>query len=232
MRAKGAGSLKDVSLIVIVPQGELGNTKTGKMIEIQKDQSLMNPDRVITGAQQKAAMSKQNSKGEAQNVADTNPYLVSKERTIENEKGELTYVDHKLNYATSQIDKIVEAAGDKNFELEKDGRMFTVYGIKADLRITKDGKGFAVDTSKEMSPSDNKHFGIEMLEKQEAVTQAAKIFRDNHRDEFNKIMGVDAKETSAKEEKPKAKKAVKAEVKEVKVNTSKETEAEAETPNV
>lgn len=220
MRFRGKGSLNEVSLIVVVPEGSevvRGGKATGKMIETQVDQSLMNPEKVKTGEQQKTGMKKYVKTGEAQNVADTNPYLNSKNTKVE--KGvdgkPYEYVDHKTYYTMDQIDAITKAAGDKAFKMEKGGRTFDVYGVKADLLFNSNNET-VINTKKPMAPTANKQFGKDVFEKQEAVTKAAKEYRDNNLEEYKEVMNQKAPDAEA-------------EPKEVSV---KSNEAEMDAPNI
>ena len=63
---RGQGAFKDVNLIVFAPTNGSGKSKdgktNGKYLDVQVDQSLKNPDKVLTGEVQ----------------ADTNPHLTSR----------------------------------------------------------------------------------------------------------------------------------------------------------
>lgn len=219
MRFRGKGALNDVSLIVTIPEEgyevQKNEKLTGKMIEVQVDQSLMNPEKVEKGEQQKAGMDRYVKTGEAQNIADTNPYLESK--TVKVEKGAdgkpFEFVTHNSFYSVEQVEDIIKAAGDKKFEADINGKKCSVLGVKANL-LFSNGKT-VINTKKPMAPTANKQFGKEILAKQEAVTKAAKTFRDKDPEAYKKLMS---------QESP-----VKAEAKEVKVNKK---EAEMETPEV
>ena len=77
--------------------------------------------------------------------------------------------EHGAFYTGNQFDKIKEAAGDKAIDITlANGNTVGVYGIKADLVQTQEtfrdkdlntfkGRVLAIDTSKEMGPSD---FGV------------------------------------------------------------------------
>ena len=77
--------------------------------------------------------------------------------------------EHGAFYTGNQFEKIKEAAGDKAIDIElANGNTVGVYGIKADLIQTQEtfrdkdlntfkGRVLAIDTSKEMGPSD---FGV------------------------------------------------------------------------
>ena len=77
--------------------------------------------------------------------------------------------EHGAFYTGNQFDKIKEAAGDKAIDITlANGNTVGVYGIKADLIQTQEtfrdkdlntfkGRVLAIDTSKEMGPSD---FGV------------------------------------------------------------------------
>lgn len=77
--------------------------------------------------------------------------------------------EHGAFYTGNQFDKIKDAAGDKAAEVKlANGNTVNVYGIKADLIQTQEtfrdkdlntfkGRVLAIDTSKEMGPSD---FGV------------------------------------------------------------------------
>ena len=74
--------------------------------------------------------------------------------------------EHGAFYTGNQFDKIKEAAGDKTVDIKlANGNTVGVYGIKADLIQTQEtfrdkdmntfkGRVLAIDTSKEMGPSD------------------------------------------------------------------------------
>lgn len=159
---RGQGAFKDVSLIVFAPTNGSGKSKdgktNGKYLDVQVDQSLKNPDKVLTG--------------EAQ--ADTNPHLTS--RKVQHPSGG-EYVSHRVFYKQSQLEAIANAAG-KNYTHEINGeKPGTVYGVCASL--LKNAKGeLLIDTSKEMTHTKNPKFIKTILERQAAVTTAAREFRD------------------------------------------------------
>ena len=93
--------------------------------------------------------------------------------------------EHGAFYTGNQFDKIKEAAGDKAIDITlANGNTVGVYGIKADLIQTQEtfrdkdlntfkGRVLAIDTSKEMGPSD---FGVgpKVYENQFKRSQAIK----------------------------------------------------------
>lgn len=167
---KGEGAFQNVSLIVKLPAKGMLPGKDGKsdayFLEVQVDQSLKNPDKVASG--------------EAE--ADTNPYLVS--YTKEHPSGG-EYTSHRDKYWGSQFDAIVKAATDPNpknpksphntmFETENGDK---IYGITANL--TKNAHGnLIIDTRGPMERTRNPRFGKNVLARQEAVTEAARVFRE------------------------------------------------------
>ena len=159
---RGQGAFKDVNLIVFAPTNGSGKSKdgktNGKYLDVQVDQSLKNPDKVLTGESQ----------------ADTNPHLTS--RKVQHPSGG-EYVSHRVFYKQSQLEAIANAAG-KNYTREIKGeKPGTVYGVRASL--LKNAKGeLLIDTSKEMTHSKNPKFTKTILERQAAVTTAAREFRD------------------------------------------------------
>lgn len=135
-------------------------TIRGYYAEVQLDQSLYKPDKVRSGEVQ----------------VDANPYLASHEQSHPNGG---TFVQHKEFYQKSQVDAML-AATKKTVEI--DGK--TVFGIQADITPVKgtDGKTtMIINTSQEMGPSKNPYFGKNVLDKQAAVTTAAKEARDAQR---------------------------------------------------
>ena len=159
---RGQGAFKDVNLIVFAPTNGSGKSKdgktNGKYLDVQVDQSLKNPDKVLTG--------------EAQ--ADTNPHLTS--RKVQHPSGG-EYVSHRVFYQQSQLEAIANAAGKNYTRGIKGEKPGTVYGVRASL--LKNAKGeLLIDTSKEMTHSKNPKFTKTILERQAAVTTAAREFRD------------------------------------------------------
>lgn len=93
--------------------------------------------------------------------------LVDRQTHYKDANGEVkSRYEHGAFYSGNQMDKIREAAGDKHAEIKlSNGNVVNVYGIKADLIQTTEnfknanlesfkGKVLAIDTSKEMGPSD------------------------------------------------------------------------------
>lgn len=141
--------------------------KVGQYAEIQVDQSRMNPDKIRTGEKK----------------AQTNPYLASKkvEGVNPKTKEHYEYTNHQRFYQASQIDAMVKAAGKKSVQVKDvNGKDHTVLGITANLVNTKD-HSLVVDTSKPMAPTKNPYFGKNVLDKQKAVTEAARDFADAQR---------------------------------------------------
>lgn len=75
-------------------------------------------------------------------------------------------------YSPDQVVKMREAAGDKVFKAEIDGKMYEILGIKADLIRASNGKGFVVNTAAPMGPTANRQFGENTLIAQTKVTEA------------------------------------------------------------
>lgn len=157
---RGQGAFKGVNLIVHAPAKSVVRDKDhdgaikGRYLDVQIDQSLKNADKVKDG----------------QSKADTNPHLASYDKDHPNGG---TYVDHRIYYSESQYQKMVDAAGKKAASLENGD---TVLGISADVRKNAQGH-LIVATDKPMAPSKNPHFGKTVLDKQAAVTTAAKEHR-------------------------------------------------------
>ena len=119
-------------------------------LTVQLDQSLLNPDKVLAGDK----------------VADSNPYLT----TMRLKNG---FVTHALRYTKEQFERIRKAAGDSVREVDGKG---CFYGINASLIVTKNG--FVIDTDKSITKTENRWFGMKTLDKQRAVTEAAKKHRE------------------------------------------------------
>ena len=96
--------------------------------------------------------------------------LVDRQTHYKDNEGNVKSVfEHGAFYTGNQFDKIKAAAGDKAINIElANGNTVGVYGIKADLIQTQEtflgkdlnkfkGRVLAIDTSKEMGPSD---FGV------------------------------------------------------------------------
>ena len=198
MRFKKQEELKQRNLIVQEAGTAYAKDKNGKPTDevkghyaiVSLDQSLYKPDKIKSG----------------EATVDTNPYLASK--TVDHPNGG-QFVDHKVFYQKSQWDKMVEAAGKKNVEI--DGK--TVLGIQADITPVKSSEKDAngktptvmiVNTAQPMGPSKNPYFGKTILDKQNAVTKAAK-----------EVRAAQAETKTAPE-----------------VQAEAQTEAEAETPEV
>lgn len=178
---KGAGAHKDVNLLIEVSN----SNERGKFLIAQVDQSLKNPDKVREGA----------------SVADPNPYLSSKEKTLEN--GD-KFVDHGVFYQNSQIEKM-EAVAKK---VEVDGK--TYLGLKASV-FPNAGDGekskpkfdeLVIDTSKPMAATDNPRFGKTTPEKQANVQAAARDFRAAQREAKAKNIEAQAEAQEATMETP------------------------------
>jgi hypothetical protein len=165
----GKGAFENVSLIVKLPAKGVIPATDGKkgafFLEIQVDQSLRNPDKVASG----------------ESKADTNPYLVSYDKEHPNGG---KYVSHRDKYWENQFKAIEAAAKDPDPKDPKhpNDKIVTldngdkIYGIQASL--TKNARGnLMIDTTKPMSRTRNPYFGRNTLEKQEAVTKAAKDAR-------------------------------------------------------
>ena len=166
---RGKGAFENVSLIVRLPEkGTIPATdekKGARFLEIQVDQSLRNAEKVASG----------------ESKADTNPYLVSYKKDHPN-GGE--YVSHRDKYWENQFQAIEAAAKDPdpkdpkhpNDKIVTLDNGDTLYGIQASL--TKNARGnLMIDTTKPMRRTRNPYFGRNVLEKQEAVTKAAKEAR-------------------------------------------------------
>lgn len=157
---RGQGAFKGVNLIVhapaksVVPDKDKDGAIKGRYLDVQVDQSLKNADKVKDG----------------KSPADSNPHLASYSKDHPNGG---TYVDHRIYYSESQYQKMVEAAGKKAATLENGD---TVLGITADVRKNAQGQ-LIVATDKDMTATKNPHFGKTVLDKQAAVTAAAKEHR-------------------------------------------------------
>lgn len=161
---RGQGAFKGVNLIVHAPSKSVVYDKSqdgvikGRFLDVQVDQSLKNADKVKDG----------------QTPADSNPHLASFSK--DHPKGG-TYVDHRIYYSESQFQKMAEAAGKKTTTLQNGD---TVLGITADVRKNAQGQ-LIVATDKDMAATRNPHFGKTILDKQAAVTAAAKEHRQAQR---------------------------------------------------
>jgi hypothetical protein len=158
---RGQGAFQGVNLIVHAPAKGVvmkDGKETGRFLDVQVDQSLKNADKVKSG--------------EAQ--ADSNPHLASYE--AKGKQGN-TFVSHRVFYSEKQMEAIKAAAGKKVATLENGD---AVYGIKAD--VMKNSKGqLLINTEHDMTPSKNPYFGKNVLDKQNAVTGAAKEYRTAQR---------------------------------------------------
>lgn len=180
---RGKGAFEDVSLIVKLPaKGTLpgkDSKQSARFLEIQVDQSLKNPAKVASG----------------ESKADSNPYLVSYNKT--NPQTNSAYTSHRDKYWESQFESIEKAAGDKAVTLDNGDKL---YGITASL--TKNAHGnLIVDTNKSMGPTKNPRFGANVLDKQAAVTKAAKEVRAKEREADKQA---DAPEATAEAQEPTA----------------------------
>lgn len=155
---RGQGAFKGVNLIVHAPAKGVvvkNGKETGRFLDVQVDQSLYSPDKVKSG----------------EIKVDTNPHLASQQ--VEHPNGG-TYVSHRAFYATSQVEAMMAAAGDKKTKQLDNGD--TAFGIQAD--VMKNAKGqLLVATDKPMAATKNPRFGKNILEKQATVTAAAKEAR-------------------------------------------------------
>ena len=163
---KGKGAMTDRSLIVTIPDNGVVMDKKdphrvlGHFVDVQLDQTMKHAESVRTG------------KSEAQ----TDPHLVGQYTKFKGKDGKQHgFTNHRIFYSESQIDKMREAASNvpKNHKpkIQKYPHSY-VLGIKASLTPT--GKGVIVNTSKPMAPTANPTFGKNIIERQDAVTQAAK----------------------------------------------------------
>lgn len=158
---KGKGAMQGVNLIAkigaAVHDKETGEIK-GHFVEVQVDQSLKKPDKILDGT----------------SMADSNPYLSSVEQQHPNGG---TYVSHMKYYSESQIDAMRAGAGKKSFTApDAKGQEHEVLGIKANVMKASDG-ALIVNTKAPIEPTSNPHFGRTVFEKQAAVTKAAKQAR-------------------------------------------------------
>ena len=192
---RGKGQFNDVPLIVNFPAKGRVSGKDGNedaiYLEIQVDQSLRNPDKVAKGDVKK---------GEGIVPIQTNPYLVSYDKPHPDGG---TYVAHRDRYWPNQLEKIEKAATASDPKLSKIVKCDNgdvLYGIRANLMQNTRGN-LVIDTSKEIKISDNPHFGKNILDKQAAVTKAAKAYRDATRDSKSKAKsGKEAKAAEAQAE--------------------------------
>lgn len=177
---RGKGAFSNRSLIVTSPKaGIVYEDKTkkdvikGRFLDVQVDQSLMNPDKVREGKGPEAG--KETKSGAMTIAPQTNPHLVSNE--VDHPNGG-TYVNHRTYYTEEQYQSMAKAAGKKSFKTDKGDQ---VLGIQANL--TKNAKNeLIVNTAKPMSATRNPYFGKNVLKNQDAVTKAAREFRDVQRE--------------------------------------------------
>lgn len=202
---RGKGAFSNRSLIVTSSKaGIVYEDKTkkdvikGRFLDVQVDQSLMNPDKVREGKGPEAG--KETKSGAMTIAPQTNPHLVSNE--VDHPNGG-TYVNHRTYYTEEQYQSMAKAAGKKSFETDKGDQ---VLGIQANL--TKNAKNeLIVNTAKPMSATRNAHFGKNVLEKQDAVTKAAREFRDAQREAKQaeaEAPQMDAAEAQMDDEQPEA----------------------------
>lgn len=179
------------SFIVIANEAKVSKNEKGEIIgrylTVQEDQSLKKPDKVRTG--------------EAE--AQTNPYL--NERYSDTMKRK----EHSVFYYEKQYQAMKKAAGKKSFIADRNGAELEVFGIQAELgygkeavrgkndEVKKDDKGktitkqiVIIDTSKPMTPTKNIYFGKTVLDKQAAVTQAAKEYAATQKEAAKEVEGV------------------------------------------
>lgn len=175
---RGKGSHKDLSVIFEI----MGKNDKGAFVSAQIDQSLKNPDKVRDGS----------------SVADTNPYLVSRE--VEHPNGG-TYVDHSVFYQNSQLEQMMDVAKETT---KPDGK--AIYGVKVSAFPQKgaDGKPdfsrMIIDTSKPMEATANPRFGKNTWEKQMAVQEAAREAAKEKRAERVKNIQAEAENQGAEVE--------------------------------
>lgn len=176
---KGKGAFTDVPLIVREysdprrTSREPDGTIRGRFLDVQVDQSLLNPDTVRATGMNNAGV-----------PADRAPHLVSETRTGKDGK---PHVSHTEYYAESQYQAIVQAAGSNAADLsDGSGR---IYGITAS--VFKNARGHVVvNTHKPMATTRNPRFGADTLLKQNEVTQAA-------RDHMQAVRAQDAQDQAA-----------------------------------
>ena len=177
---RGKGAFSNRSLIVTSPKAGIvyedkakKDVIKGRFLDVQVDQSLMNPDKVREGKGPEAG--KETKSGAMTIAPQTNPHLVSNE--VDHPNGG-TYVNHRTYYTEEQYQSMAKAAGKKSFEPDKGDQ---VLGIQANL--TKNAKNeLIVNTAKPMSATRNPYFGKNVLKNQDAVTKAAREFRDVQRE--------------------------------------------------
>lgn len=167
MRFKSRDELQNRSLIVEIKSAKVedGVTK-GYFCDARLDESRINVDKIKTG----------------EKTAQTNPHLSSTKREgvnpQTNEKYE--YVSHDTYYQASQVDKMIEAAGNKNVTT-KDGKH--IIGITANLTpVASKNQTLIVKTNEPMGPTKNPYFGKNALERSNNVKAAAKEYAAAHKD--------------------------------------------------
>lgn len=169
---RGEGAFKGVNLIVHAPANRVvkneDGTIKGRYLDIQVDQSMVSPDKVAEGKKE----------------VDSNPHLASVRKDHPNGG---TYVDHKAYYSESQYQAMVAAAktveGKQRPKVANLENGDTVLGITADVQKNASNQ-LIVATNKPMTANHgNSRFGKTILERQAAVTAAAKDVRAARRAE-------------------------------------------------
>ncbi|MDO4595509.1 MAG: hypothetical protein Q4B30_00820 [Coriobacteriaceae bacterium] len=171
---RGEGAFKGVNLIVHAPANRVvkneDGTIKGRYLDVQVDQSMVSPDKVAEGKRE----------------VDSNPHLASVRK--DHPQGG-TYVDHKAYYSESQYQAMVAAANTVDPNKKQRPKVATlengdtVLGIVADVRKNA-SKQLIVATDKPMTANHgNSRFGKTVLDRQAAVTAAAKEVRAARRAE-------------------------------------------------
>lgn len=193
LRGQGAFTQRDL-LVHCAPKsvvyekdedGKPTDTIKGRYLDIQIDQSKLDPEKVASGKQ----------------AADTNPYLCSEKKHFKdpNTGNEVDFVSHRTFYSESQYQAMKDAADKKVATVaEPKGGEGEVLGIVADLgKPNSKSRDVIVRTDRPMSALKHAHFGKNILEKQAAVTMAAKDLRDKQRADEKAVEAEDTKAVEA-----------------------------------
>lgn len=189
---KGKDSWKDVPLIVTCHENGIlynKNEKTGerdpeagvygRYLTVQVDQSLLDPEKVRSG----------------EKPADPNPYLNTERKTWQDDKGEdRSFTDHSKFYHESVYQQMLAAAskgpkGDgkakkvASIETPRGAKM-EILGIRGNLGKDSRTKEMFVLSGEDypIVCNTNPKFGQTVLERQKAVTSAARDYRDAQRE--------------------------------------------------
>ena len=192
-KGKGAKTARNLIVTVVQDQcypkpGESLTTKDGKpmkrryFIDAQLDMTATRVSSMQAGKNsgEKNDTRIVNSKGKV--IGDSNPHIVNDLETRDDPGHEGEYVTkHTTGYSIDQIEDMQRAAGPDH--IIHDGKRMYI-GIKANLgsQHNKFNSNFVVPSGKgkngyQILPSDNKHFNMKTIERQEELTKIGQGIR-------------------------------------------------------